>query len=515
MSLTKVKGSVWDSGDNGLFVSAKDFGAVGDGVTDDTTALTAFFSQISSSPGNYILPYGNYLTTAKQTISSSNSVLSAYGAKLTASGSLSSTDILQVTGNYVQIYGLHFNGASKTSVSGLRITGDHFTGVDLVASDCYEGGITSGGSSHYTYLLRPTTYRCKYTSSSQYGAVHIRGDKSLIDSAYCADGLTTGISVFSADDVQIVNANIYGDNITVGSTSGGIIFDGLCRNVQVRGGKIKDCVVEGIQVAGRASYGAATEGFLIDGVSIENCAVTGITIYADTLGYTKYGKISNCHIKSSQTTTKGIDVNGCVGVEIYSNTIDGYDQNIGASARADRIIIHDNLLYNGNTRGISMGSMRDSEAYSNEIHGKIATTSGVRGINSANTSGLRIYDNDIFDCLIGVEAAGSFSPTDRVINNNLHNCTTPLSYSAYPTNQKSSENYWDSFVKNGELTLVAGTKSVVHSGFPGTDAKVRLVLKTESGTVGATYINSKSASGFVVNSTSGSDTSTLSYTVDY
>ena len=32
MSLTKVKGSVWDGGDNGLPVSVKDYGAVDDGT---------------------------------------------------------------------------------------------------------------------------------------------------------------------------------------------------------------------------------------------------------------------------------------------------------------------------------------------------------------------------------------------------------------------------------------------------------------------------------------------------
>ena len=47
MALTKVKGSVWDSADNGLAVSVKDFGVVGDGSTDDTAAIQAAFNALT------------------------------------------------------------------------------------------------------------------------------------------------------------------------------------------------------------------------------------------------------------------------------------------------------------------------------------------------------------------------------------------------------------------------------------------------------------------------------------
>jgi len=58
MALTKVKGSVWDSADNGLAVSVKDFGVVGDGSTDDTAAM--LLADAASS--NLLVPEGCALT---------------------------------------------------------------------------------------------------------------------------------------------------------------------------------------------------------------------------------------------------------------------------------------------------------------------------------------------------------------------------------------------------------------------------------------------------------------------
>lgn len=59
MALTKVKGSVWTSAENSVMINVKDFGAVGDGVTDDTTAIQTALTEASGK--TIYFPSGTYV----------------------------------------------------------------------------------------------------------------------------------------------------------------------------------------------------------------------------------------------------------------------------------------------------------------------------------------------------------------------------------------------------------------------------------------------------------------------
>src|SRR5690606_6079150 len=77
------------------FPSMRDFGAVGDGVTDDTAAVTAFFTYLSSQEkGKFIIEPGVYSITSGVTLSSLNDqngetqskiIIDAYGAMIKSS----------------------------------------------------------------------------------------------------------------------------------------------------------------------------------------------------------------------------------------------------------------------------------------------------------------------------------------------------------------------------------------------------------------------------------------------
>ena len=97
-------------------VSAKDFGAKGDGTTDDTAALTAFFNAMTSN-GSYYLPAGVYLTSGFSISKTSLSNVTIYGEGATI---LLNAD--QTSGQYL----LSFTNCSNIDISGLTINGNAY-----------------------------------------------------------------------------------------------------------------------------------------------------------------------------------------------------------------------------------------------------------------------------------------------------------------------------------------------------------------------------------------------------
>jgi hypothetical protein len=61
MALTKVKGAVWNSDENGFAVSLADFGVIGDGGTDDTAEVGEWLDYLITNQVEGYVPKGTYL----------------------------------------------------------------------------------------------------------------------------------------------------------------------------------------------------------------------------------------------------------------------------------------------------------------------------------------------------------------------------------------------------------------------------------------------------------------------
>ncbi len=104
-------------------ISVKSYGAVGDGVTDDSVALQAAFTYLVSNGGTLIFPPGTYKTTTALTLQRSGAgdatkwVIEGQGATITSS--ITSGSILKVGATSTT----YFVESGGTSIRNLTITG--------------------------------------------------------------------------------------------------------------------------------------------------------------------------------------------------------------------------------------------------------------------------------------------------------------------------------------------------------------------------------------------------------
>lgn len=109
-------------------VSVKDFGAVGDGVTDDTAAIQAAIASVNATGGTVLFPVGTYLITGTLNIQANGIILqgkSTTGSKLLFNnGSLDSIYLqgLSAPGIYnCQINDLTLEHGTKTGGAAIRL----------------------------------------------------------------------------------------------------------------------------------------------------------------------------------------------------------------------------------------------------------------------------------------------------------------------------------------------------------------------------------------------------------
>ena len=106
MSLTKVTYSMID----GAVVNVLDYGAIGDGITDDKTAIQAAFN--SGAKGVYF-PAGTYLISGKLTLDSAH----LFGDGATIKLNTTSAACLDITGGDALIENLIFEGSATAGQS--------------------------------------------------------------------------------------------------------------------------------------------------------------------------------------------------------------------------------------------------------------------------------------------------------------------------------------------------------------------------------------------------------------
>jgi hypothetical protein len=221
-------------------VSVKDFGAVGDGTTDDTAAIQVAITAVDS--GTVFFPKGNYKTTAK--------LSTAYGKNIKLQGSLvyGQTSITAYHSDHVFQYGFtvaidgigFFRNASNVAAAKAALkSGIHSDDT---------GGVIDGAA--YTSITN-----C--VSNDHYVGIRMHGTHQLAENNTCNDN-SIGMQLLGS--VHTLN-----QNATEGNTLTGLL-------VQGNGHRVLTHYADGNCAAtGGGLYGAIT----LDG---DMCNISGVQL---------------------------------------------------------------------------------------------------------------------------------------------------------------------------------------------------------------------------------------------
>ena len=321
MSLTKIRGSIFDSADNHLPVNVKDYGAKGDGVTDDTSAIQAAIDYAESlTDGVAVLfPAGNYLLKAGISVDSSNVILKGESRSTVTI----TRDSTFTTGNTISFTGDDSSGSiiNNVGLENVYIIGNisQTAGVHV-----YVEGVTKSYFHNIECLNGWGAF--EFQASTQldlYGLyVFNNADPTSGHSGRKLLQFTTntGYASASCGDVFLTNFNVRG-NVSAAYFDTGIYCD------SADGIWLSNGHVQGSDVANIQFDAAQTEPIgliFIDNVMLDKCWGYGLHFKGST-SVARNLSFNNLHVKGAGTGTVGIYAES--GATFYGLNFNGINVN--------------------------------------------------------------------------------------------------------------------------------------------------------------------------------------------
>lgn len=405
--------NLWTASQQVFNVRGVTYGAVGDGATDDTTAIqNAINAAVAAGGGIVYFPIGTYLVSAPLAITADNVRLvgAGWGAKLSAAAGFLGTTLISVQapgGAGVFRYGiaieeLDLYGADESGVGGVQLT-----------------------STYHAYMRHVRVEHCPGIGVYFTGSSSARGAyATCLDCVITNGGAGTAYETYYAE-----NNTIIGGLVAWYNGSGGC------------GMKLQDGVNQVSQVV-FDECDTALWLYFCNGCQISNCQFTrGVTQFISFQGAT-HNSVSKCYFDAFVGTASGQHMINCSST-CADNLVEGCTVNAGTGWPG---FLNDNSnsgaqnrYINNQTQGLqvllnaSQSIMRNNPGYNPRGHSMTQPAVPASGTAVTNTYGV---DADVYVSGGTVTGVTINSTATGLTNGAFHipvGSSITLTYSAAPT----------------------------------------------------------------------------------
>lgn len=329
--------------------NVKDYGAVGNGVADDTTALQAAINAANAAGGGTVrIPAGNYKISAALTLYSNITLLGVGDSVTQITQSVTNTHILVGDNlDYIVIRSLRLKGTGSGTGEGIALTTELAFSLfeDITVTDCGSTGIDI--AQPYVTAFNKVISRFNGGAGMYLHGTTGAGTSISLNSCWMHDNASNGYSFFDMTYCAFVACAA--DNQTV-SGKAGYLFD-TCRGMSLIGCGSENNNI-GVKFTGLG-------GHTVDGFFNYANPSGGIGFYAT-------GSVTNVHLRGiSESTPNGaatswittdsgttVTVNGSTHTTANSyaaNTVVDMANTAGTYVLSNSVDISKNLLVGSTT----------------------------------------------------------------------------------------------------------------------------------------------------------------------
>ena len=403
-------------------VSVKDFGAVGDGVTDCSAAITAALAAVTAY-GTLVFPAGTYIIDSPIVIPSSNITIDGQGARLLAKPSVSFEYMLSATsksGVVIKNIEADANQLNRVGVQGVRFMAMAFTSCDdctfenciarnvLGYSSIPGVGLTIGGTSIRCQIVNCRLINCGSATQGADG-VFMSGEANMVIGSTAINCFDTGFAVESSNASGIVGCITRSCGASAAITNAvnddkyANFIDGLSAFDTTGGGGVTGLIQIGCPLS--SSLGNLYDTSISNVILSNPTGGTGVgpAINIRQTGTPKAVRLSIDSVRVFNATTQGILIDGdnvsIRNSDIYGATAANFQFTDGSTG---------GYVSNCTTNGGSYGLITQGTA-SVTVNNCVFTSPTAWGLYAFDTSTLSSYFNQAISPATGPasKAAGA------------------------------------------------------------------------------------------------------------